>query len=117
VLSNFYHDLISGIQPKIYGHNTTRDFVYIDDVIDAILLAIDHPTNCRVNISSNIQIKLIDALKMISNNLGIDLQPEIVPPKLGDVRQIQMKNSLAKQILDWNPKVDFAMGISESCRV
>ena len=111
VVYQFWQAITSGNSPKIYGPDVTRDFVYVDDVAEAIFLAISNPTNCRVNISSNTETSLVDLFKVVARTLESNVLPEIYDANAGEVSRSKLDNSLAEKKLGWRPKVDLEHGI------
>lgn len=111
---SMWRDLSKGTRPKIYGPTVSRDFVYIRDVLDAIELAIETPTNRRINISSGRGITLIDLYSKITQLLDSNVEPEILPPSPKEVFESCLDNSLARDLLGWRPKVDIDEGLKLS---
>jgi UDP-glucose 4-epimerase len=114
VMWNFFNKIKCNDKAIIYGKDTSRDFVYIDDVINAILLAIGNPTNQRVNISSNVETKLIQTYLEIASKLKRSPNFVIADPLKNEVSRSQLDNSLGLQLLGWAPKVSIEDGIGLS---
>jgi len=108
--------LFNNKPPVVYGDGKqTRDFTYIDDIIDGTLKAIeiDDAEGEIFNIGGGTKISIINALKIIlklTNKEDINLIYET--PKLGDVPHTHANISKAREILGYNPKVIFNEGIS-----
>ena len=103
VIFSFAKSLKNGEQVIINGPETTRDFIYIDDVVSAILLAIDKPTNCRINISSGIETNLLELYSMVSKILEVNISPKIIPATFGEITRSALSNFRAKELLRWSP--------------
>ena len=114
VIYEFANSLMNGEGVTINGLETTRDFIYIEDVTAAIRLAIDNPTNCRVNISSGVETNLIDLYSMISEILEVRTSPKIVEATFGEITRSALSNSRAKELLGWAPINDFQTGLSKA---
>ena len=114
VIYQFANSLMNGEGVTINGSETTRDFIYIEDVTAAIRLAIDNPTNCRVNISSGVETNLIDLYSMISGILEIRTSPKIVEATFGEITRSALSNLRAKELLGWAPVNDFKTGLSKA---
>jgi UDP-glucose 4-epimerase len=106
--------LLEGKRPKIFGPDVTRDLVYVDDVVNAILLTLDKATNSRVNISAGIEVTLSELVINIQKVLGTDISPEIFPPRDGEVLRSCLSNKKAKEVLDWEPKFNLNTGLAEA---
>jgi len=108
--------LFNNKPPVVYGDGKqTRDFTYIDDIIDGTLKAIeiDDAEGEIFNIGGGTKTSIINALKIIlklTNKEDINLIYET--PKLGDVPHTHANISKAREILGYNPKVIFNEGIS-----
>ncbi len=100
--------------PVINGAEVTRDFVHVDDVSRAILLAIGKTPNCRINISSNSEVTLLELYKLVASVLGKDTLPSIRDLREGDVLRSRLDNSLAKKLLGWSPDLDLISGLKKS---
>ena len=114
VVYRFWNDLQNGIIPRVFGESVARDFIHIDDVVDALIKVIEKPVNCRINISSNTSTKLLDLLGEIINIMGSDTSPTIEEAKFGDIIVSQLDNSKAKDLISWYPQVDLKNGLERS---
>jgi UDP-glucose 4-epimerase len=114
VIHSFYTSLINGQSPIINGADVTRDFVHVDDVARAVLLAIAKTPNCRVNISSNSEVSLFDLFSQVANILGKDNAAEIRPAREGDVLRSRLDNRRAKELINWVPEINLASGLRRS---
>lgn len=114
VVYEFWNHLSQNLQCQINGTGVTRDFVYVDDVIEAIFLASTHPINTRVNISSGSESTLIEVYEIICHCLGVFPKPILLEPRAGEISRSRMSNALAKELLGWQPKISILEGISRS---
>ena len=106
--------LLEGSVPEIFGAENTRDFVYIDDVLDAIELTLKNPVNRRINISSGTQLSILNLYNLIAKELGSNQLPSIQESKIGEVVFSELSNDLARELIGWKPKVLIQDGISKS---
>ena len=87
VIPNFISAFLSGKSPKIYGDgNQTRDFIYVEDVANANILACKSKYNGVVNIASGEKISINQLFEVIKNNLGSELEAEYLPKRPGDIQ-------------------------------
>ena len=87
VIPNFISAFLSGKSPKIYGDgNQTRDFIYVEDVANANILACKSKYNGVVNIASGEKISMKQLFELIKNNLGSELEAEYLPKRPGDIQ-------------------------------
>jgi UDP-glucose 4-epimerase len=117
VIPIFITAILRGRRPVIYGDGRqSRDFVYVENVVEANLLAA-HSAGAvgRVlNIGSGRATDLLTLLALLSRLLGREVQPEFAPPRPGDVRESLADISLAHRVLGYQPQVDFEEGLRRS---
>jgi len=92
--------------PKINGDGLqTRDFVYIDDVVKANILAMDSDINYKfLNVGSGLPISILDLANLVIDASGLSLKPIYCPALSGDVKTGQADLTLIKKLLGWQPK-------------
>jgi len=117
VIPIFITAILRGRRPVIYGDGRqSRDFVYVENVVEANLLAA-HSSGAvgRVlNIGSGRATDLLTLLALLSRLLDKEVQPEFAPPRPGDVRESLADISLAHCLLGYQPRVDFEEGLRRS---
>lgn len=123
-LSNPYTGILSIFSTRIKNGNginifedghETRDFVYIDDVVDATILGIEkEEANGHVfNVGTGVATDVLTVAKTLIKELGIDVPVTISGNyRLGDIRHNYADISLARNLLGFEPKWNFADGIS-----
>jgi UDP-glucose 4-epimerase len=114
VVPLFAQKLLAGEAPTIYGDGKqTRDFTYIDNVVQANLLAAEVPAAAgrTFNVGSGQATSLLEMLAQLQSILGTNLPPKFAPARTGDVRDSLADISLARQILGYQPAVDLAEGL------
>jgi dTDP-L-rhamnose 4-epimerase len=124
-LSNPYTGILSIFSTRIKNGNEvnifedgreSRDFIYIDDVVDATILGIEkEEANGHVfNVGTGIATDVITVAKTLMRKYDTKVPLRISGNyRLGDIRHNFADISLAKQILGFKPKWDFNKGISE----
>ena len=92
--------------PKINGDGLqTRDFVYIDDVVKANILAMDSDINYKfLNVGSGLPISILDLANLIIDASGLPLKPIYCPALSGDIKTTQADLTSIKKLLGWQPK-------------
>lgn len=94
----------------------SRDFVYIDDVVDASIAGMEVPeANGHVfNIGTGVSTDVLTVAKTLSKHYGIEVPLKVTGNyRLGDIRHNFADITLARQILGFNPKWTFDAGIKE----
>lgn len=117
VISKFVTALLAGERPVIYGDGEqSRDFTYIENVVDANLRAAEAPeaSGRVINIGVGTRISLNQLLAELQRILGTDLPPHYREPRAGDVRHSLADISLARQLLDYEPSASLAEGLRQT---
>ena len=114
VIPKFIHCIINDQPPPIFGTGKqSRDFTYIDNVVQANILAattpgIKHEVFNVANGKDNTVLELVDALNKI---IGKNIEPKFLPVRAGDVFRTLADVSKIKAKLGYEPKVDFKQGL------
>ncbi len=116
VIPRFIRQLMSGERPTINGDGKqSRDFTYIDNVIEANLkacLASSDAAGEAFNIGAGGREYLIDVYYELCKALGKETEPLFGPPRAGDIRDSNADIGKARELLGYNPEYDFAAGIA-----
>jgi len=116
VISAFHQALTAGTTPKIFGDGQqTRDFVYIENVVNANLLAatcVKPLSGEIINIGTGQRVSLLTVLERMAEALGKPAKPEFHPARAGDIRDSVADISAAAELIGYHPVVDFATGIN-----
>jgi nucleoside-diphosphate-sugar epimerase len=117
VIPRFVHAAVTGLRPTVYGDGTqTRDFVYIDDVVQANLLAAEAPeaTGKVVNIGRGERTSLLELLAMLGTLLGATLIPQFAAARPGDIHESVADITLARRVLGFEPRTGFGEGLART---
>ena len=99
----------------LYGDGKqTRDFVYVDDVVAALVKAGQIDCRGEVNISTGQEIDLWQMIAAIETAAGKKLRLILAPGKLGEQRRSVLLNRRALETLDWQPQMDFSEGVKRT---
>ena len=124
-LSNPYTGILSIFSTRIKNHNSinifedgmeTRDFVYIDDVVDATILGLETPeANGHVfNVGTGVATDVLTVANTLCEKYGIKVPVTVSGNyRLGDIRHNFADISAAKKILGFSPKWNFSDGIAQ----
>jgi|SRR5882724_4598329 len=115
VLPRWMDRISDGLSPLIEGDGSaTRDFIYVEDVARANILAAQSDVIGAFNIASGIETTLTDLAEMLLTIMGSDLTPEYGPVrKIDPVPRKKADISAAKEQLGWEPQVDLKTGLKE----
>ena len=114
VIPKFVTAILSGRRPVIFGDGLqSRDFTYVDNVVDANLLASEAEAAAGkfFNVACGGRYTLLDLLSKIKETLGSDIKPVHESPRPGDVRDSQASIEAAQAILRYKVSVDFDEGL------
>lgn len=115
VIPKFIRQLLQGETPTINGDGKqSRDFTYIDNVIEANLKACLAPSEAAgeaFNIAYGGREYLIDIYYELCKALGIEREPNFGPDRAGDIKHSNADISKARKLLGYDPEYDFAAGI------
>ncbi len=117
VIPLFIRAMVRGQRPKIYGDGQqSRDFVYVGNVVQANLLAssVADVSGGIFNVGMGQATTLLALVSAINDSLGMDIEPEFLPPRAGDIRDSMADITLTRQKLGYDPHVNFADGLRAS---
>jgi UDP-glucose 4-epimerase len=114
VIAAFARRLVAGQHLEVWGDGTvTRDYLYIDDVVDALELAAIHEGPDRIfNIGSGVGRSLnevIETLQTIESASGLEIERR--EGRMVDVPVTTLDIGRAARVLGWAPRVEFADGL------
>lgn len=124
VIPKFADMMAQGIPPRINGDGgQTRDFVHVDDVCNAIMTLIEGDWKAEshhvYNVATETKISLLELVSVINNSLAkkvpkyVPLKPLHGEDRAGDIRHSMASIGRIKEVLNWQPSVDFQDGIDE----
>ena len=113
VVAIFAQALLLGKPTKVFGDGTnTRDYVFVDDVVDAFVKASgDVGGGQRFNIGTGLETSDRQLHSVVAAAVGGPDDPEFYPPRLGDLKRSCLDNGLAARVLGWRPKVQLDDGV------
>lgn len=118
VIPKFIRQLLHGETPTINGDGRqSRDFTYIENVIEANLKACAAPHEAAgesFNIAYGGREYLIDIYYGLTEALSLAVEPEFGPDRAGDIKHSNADISKAKELLGYNPDWSFERGIKEA---
>jgi UDP-glucose 4-epimerase len=115
VVAIFCGCLREGKQPTVFGDGKqTRDYIYVGDVVTAMLAAAEAETSGPINVGTGIETDVLELVQALGE-LGGDssFEPEFAPPRTGEVQRISVDPGRAERELGWRPQ----MGLKEGLRV
>jgi UDP-glucose 4-epimerase len=114
VVAIFMGLLRDGGTPKIYGDGSqTRDYVFVSDVVAALLAAADRGAGV-FNVGTGIETSVLELYEAIQRVSGIEREPELAEARLGELQRSVLDNSLAARELGWRPEHSFDDGLAKT---
>src|SRR5437763_2411899 len=119
VLAKFIAQMLAGEQPTIFGDGTqSRDFTYIDNTVEANLLACRAPAGevaGRVfNVATGQRADLNETFRVLKKLTGYTGEVKYAPERAGDVKHSLADTSRAENYLGYKPKIDFEEGLQRT---
>jgi UDP-N-acetylglucosamine 4-epimerase len=115
VIPKFIKQLLEGEVPTIHGDGRqSRDFTYIENVIEANLKACLAPSEAAgqaYNIAYGGREYLLDIYYGLTEALGLNVEPDFGPDRAGDIKHSNADISKARRLLGYDPDWDFQRGI------
>jgi UDP-glucose 4-epimerase len=118
VVAIFMDRLRAGEGVTIFGDGEqTRDFVYVGDVVRALLAAADGDVSGEFNVGTGIETSVLDLIEELAIVGGRrDFNPEQLPPRPGEVERMILDSTLARERLRWEPQTGLREGLTETWR-
>lgn len=120
VIPKFIKQLMNGERPTINGDGKqSRDFTYIENVIEANLKACLAPSSAAgeaFNVAYGGREYLIDIYKGLVEALGVNIEPIFGPDRPGDIKHSNADISKAKELLGYDPEWSFERGIKAAIK-
>ncbi len=117
VIPKFIARMLDGNSPVIYGDGTqSRDFTYIDNVVYGNLLAAKVPGigGEAMNLATGGCITLLELVDKLNALLDTDFAPTLAAERSGDIKHSQASIDYARQLMDYEPPVDFDTGLART---
>ena len=114
VVAIFSEMLAQNQQPVINGDGThTRDYVYVKDVAQANLMAIDSDFIGAINIGTATEVSTNEVFDKVVKEFGLKIAKKYGPARPGEQVTSSLDYSLAKKILNWEPTINFDIGVKQ----
>jgi len=114
VVAIFLNNMLKGETPVIYGGLQTRDFIFVEDVARANLLALNDRKNRIYNVSSGKEIDIIELFNKINSFFENRFFPVYKERKKGEVMKSCLKNEKIRKELGWIPAISLEDGLKKT---
>lgn len=117
VIYNFINKILSNEKPCIYGDGLqTRDFIYVKDIVNATISALENGNNITLNIGMGKETDINYLLGIITRLLNTNIAPIYKEERKGDIRDSYYNISLAKKTLRWDLEYTLEEGLENTIR-
>ncbi|HKJ35978.1 MAG TPA: NAD-dependent epimerase/dehydratase family protein [Solirubrobacterales bacterium] len=121
VVAIFCGRLLEGRAPTVFGNGRqTRDYVYVSDVVDAIVAAGERLTaegrdlEGPFNVGTGIEGSVLDLIEGLAAVSGRGVEPEFAPARTGEVERISIDPAAAADGLGWSPRIGLEEGLRQT---
>jgi UDP-glucose 4-epimerase len=113
VIAIFCGCLREGRRPTVFGDGKqTRDYIYVGDVVTAMLAAVESEATGPVNVGTGIETDVLELVRALGElGDGESFEPEMAPARTGEVQRISVDPGRAKRELGWKPEMGLAEGL------
>jgi UDP-glucose 4-epimerase len=113
VIAIFLDRLRDGRETEIFGDgNQSRDFVYVGDVVGALLAAAASPASGIFNVGSGIATTVLELHRLCAEAAGVEREPRFVDARPGDLQHSVIDPSRAASELGWHAEMTLARGLA-----
>ena len=114
VMSIFTGKLMNNETPTIYGDGKqTRDYVYVLDVVDALIKSAETDDNLFLNIGTGVETSVNELVSILSQKISWNGEPEYAPKREGELLRSVLNNERANSQIGWEPKYTLDTGLDE----
>ena len=114
VISIFSNKFLSNEQPIIYGDgNQTRDYVYVLDVVEAMILSSRSEDNLFLNIGTGVETSVNQLVEIMKDKFNSDIEPIYQDAREGELLRSVLDNSQALATIGWKPVYDLNAGMEK----
>ena len=115
VVAIFCGALLDGRTPRVFGDGEqTRDYVYVTDIVDAMLAAGDSRTVGTFNVGTGIETSVLELGRMVGHACGRPFKPQMAPPRSGEVQRIAIDSARAAKELGWRAGTSLEDGLTRT---
>ncbi len=115
VIAIFCGRAVDGGRPVIFGDGLqTRDYVHVDDIVQANLLAAQSDAVGSYNIGRGVEVTVLDLVEALAPHAANGFEPDFQPERKGEVRRSALDASRARETFGWESQIDIASGLEQT---
>jgi UDP-glucose 4-epimerase len=112
VIAIFAGRLAAGRPVKIFGDGAqTRDYIYVGDLVEAILMAGDSDVRDAMNLGTEEETSVLRLFEILRELAGADTEPELAPARLGELERSCLDATRARELLGWQARTPVEEGL------
>jgi UDP-glucose 4-epimerase len=113
VIAIFCGRLLDGGRPTVFGDGRqTRDYIYVGDVVAALLAAAESDAAGPINVGTGRETDVLELVQDLQDlRPSAPFEPEMAPPRVGEVQRISIDPGRAKRDLGWEPQMGLEEGL------
>jgi UDP-glucose 4-epimerase len=114
VMSIFTGRMLNNEIPIVYGDgNQTRDYIFVTDVVSALIKSSEMDDNLFLNIGTSKETSVNELVSIIRSITSWEGEPDYKPQREGELLRSVLNNEKAKKSLNWEPEYNLNRGIEE----
>jgi UDP-glucose 4-epimerase len=115
VVAIFCGALLEGRTPLVFGDGEqTRDYIYVDDVVSGFLAAARSEAGGAFNLGTGLETSVLELGRMLAAAHGTKFEPELRPPREGEIQRISIDPGRAERELGWRAQVTLDDGLART---
>lgn len=115
VIAIFTQRMLRNEDVTVFAPGTdTRDYIYVSDVVEAMVAAAEAPTGEMCVVGTGIEVSTLDIYHALAALTGYERAPIMGPPRPGDIARIALDASKADAVWAWAPQVTFQDGLART---
>jgi UDP-glucuronate 4-epimerase len=113
-IRKFAERMLAGERVPVFGDgHSLRDFTFIDDLVDGLVLALDRDLGFSIlNFGAGRKVSVLEVVELLERSLGVPAQIEWLPAQRGDVRRTWSDISAVREALGFEPRITIEAGIT-----
>jgi UDP-glucose 4-epimerase len=114
VVAIFAGNLVGGRPSTIYGDGKqTRDFIYVDDVVDAFSRAATRGGGLLLNVGTGHEVSVVDLYTTMADVAAVEIPVHFAPPRPGELKRSALDPGRAEIHLGWTAWTDLQTGVAQ----
>jgi UDP-glucose 4-epimerase len=106
---------VRGGRPVVFGDGLqTRDYVHVDDIVHANLLAAESDAGGSFNIGRGQEVTVLDLVEALAPHAPNGFEPDFQPERKGEVRRSALDATRARETFGWESRIDVAKGLEQT---